>query len=79
MAAARHLPQRAAALLGAAESIRTRAGTPLPPQDRDDIERATDAAVSALGREAFTGILEQSRRMTAKEATTYALSENLQV
>lgn len=76
VAAARQLPQRAAVLLGAAESIRTRTGTPLPPQDRADIERATDAAVSALGREAFTGIMEQSRRMSAQEATTYALSEN---
>ena len=75
-AAARHLPRRAATLLGAAESIRRRTGTPLPPHDRADIERATDAAVSALGQEAFTRITEQSRQMSAQEATTYALSEN---
>jgi hypothetical protein len=40
---------------GAAESIRKRAGTPFPPRERVDVDRATDAAVSALGWEVFTG------------------------
>jgi hypothetical protein len=60
--------------LGAAESIRQRAGTPPAPQERVDIDRATDAAVSALGREAFTWALEQGRRMNIQEAVDYALS-----
>ena len=74
VAAARQQSQRAAVLLGAAESIRMRAGTPPAPQERVDIDRATDAAVSALGREAFTGALEQGRRMNIQEAADYALS-----
>jgi hypothetical protein len=74
VAAARQQPQRAAVLLGAAEAIRERAGTPLPPQERVDVDRATDAAVSALGREAFTKALERGRRMSIEEATGYALS-----
>lgn len=74
MAAARQQPQRAAVLLGAAESIRKRAGTPLPPQERVDVDRATDVAVSALGREAFTGVLERGRRMSIEEAAGYTLS-----
>jgi predicted ATPase/DNA-binding SARP family transcriptional activator/tetratricopeptide (TPR) repeat protein len=76
VAATRQQPQRTAVLLGAAESIRTRTGTPLPTQDRADIERATEAAVRSLGREAFTRIMEQSRRMNAQEATTYAVSDS---
>jgi hypothetical protein len=59
--------------LGAAESIRKRAGTPLPPQERVDLDRVTDA-VAALGREAFTGVPERGRRMSIEEAAGYALS-----
>jgi predicted ATPase/DNA-binding SARP family transcriptional activator len=70
-AAARRQPQRTAVLLGAAESVRTRTGTPLPPQGRADAERATDAAVTALGRESFTGLMEQGRRMSVQEAAAY--------
>jgi hypothetical protein len=39
-----------------------------PPQERVDVDRATDAAVSALDREAFTGVLERLRRMSIEEA-----------
>ena len=42
--------------------------------ERIDVDRATDAAVSALGREAFTGVLERGRRMNIEEAAGYALS-----
>jgi hypothetical protein len=35
---------------------------------------AADAAVGALGPEAFTGALEQGRRMSVEEAAGYALS-----
>ena len=73
-AAARQQAERAAVLLGAAESIRKRAGTSLPPQERVDVDRATDAAVSAIGREAFTGVLERGRRMSIEEAAGSALS-----
>lgn len=76
VAAVRQQPQRTAVLLGAAESVRTRTGTPLPPQDRADVERASDAAIGALGREAFTRIMEQSRQMSAREAAAYAISDS---
>jgi hypothetical protein len=45
-----------------------------PPQERVDVDRATDVAVSALGREAFTGVLERGRRMSIEEAAGYTLS-----
>ena len=50
-----------------------RAGTPPAPQERVDIDRATDVAVSTLGREAFTAALAQGQRMNIQEATDYAL------
>ena len=68
VAAARRQPRRAAVLLGAAEALRGRAGTPLAPQDRADVERAAAAAVGALGEQAFTGLLEEGRRTSAQEA-----------
>ena len=71
VAAARRQPQRAAVLLGAAESIRARTGTYLPPHERTDAERATEAAVSELGREAFDLALDRGRRMSTQEAAAY--------
>lgn len=46
-------PGRAALLLGAAGAARRRAGAPLPPAERGDVDRVTEAATSALGRDAF--------------------------
>lgn len=70
-AAARRQPRRAAVLLGAAQAVRTRTGTALLPQERADAERAADAAASALGGEAVSGLMEQGRRMSAQEAAEY--------
>ncbi|MFI2215026.1 BTAD domain-containing putative transcriptional regulator [Streptomyces sp. NPDC020141] len=47
-------PVRAARLLGAAARARTRAGAPLPPAERGDVDRVTARVLAALGREAFT-------------------------
>jgi hypothetical protein len=77
VAAAQRQPERAAVLLGAAESIRTRTGAPLPPQERIDVERAARAAVSALGRETFAEEIEQGRRMAIQEAVAYAHSDDM--
>jgi predicted ATPase/DNA-binding SARP family transcriptional activator len=74
VATARRQPGRAAVLLGAAESIRTRAGSPLPPQEQADVERATNAAVRALGPKAFAAVVERGRRMTVHEAVNVAPS-----
>jgi tetratricopeptide (TPR) repeat protein len=71
VAAARRQPQRAAVLLGAAESIRARTGSGLPLQERADVERAVAAAVSELGREAFDLALDRGRRMSPQEVVAY--------
>ena len=68
VAAARRQPRRAAVLLGAAESARERAGTPLLPHERADVERAAGAAAGVLGAQAFTELLEEGRRTSPREA-----------
>lgn len=73
-AAARQQPERAAMLLGAAESIRALAGAPFSAQERADADRATGAAIGALGREAFTSAARQGRGMSPEEAAGYALA-----
>ena len=40
-------------------------------QERADVERATAAAVGALGGPAFTGLLDEGRRLSAREAADY--------
>jgi tetratricopeptide (TPR) repeat protein len=71
VAAARRQPRKTAVLLGVAESLRERAGMPLPSGERADVDRATDAAARALGPRAFTDLLKQGRGMSLQEATTY--------
>ncbi|HEX2314451.1 MAG TPA: AfsR/SARP family transcriptional regulator, partial [Thermomonospora sp.] len=44
---------RAARLLGAAATVREKAGTPLAPAERPDVERAADRARAALGEQAY--------------------------
>ena len=68
IAVARQQPERAAVLLGAAESIRAQAQAQLAPQERTDVEEATAAAVSALGQAAFTAAMNRGHRMTVQEA-----------
>jgi predicted ATPase/DNA-binding SARP family transcriptional activator len=72
VAAARQQPRRAAVLLGAAESLRGRTGTPLSSPARSDVDRTADAAAGALGPQAFSALLEQGREMSLDEATDYA-------
>jgi tetratricopeptide (TPR) repeat protein len=76
-AAARRQPQRTAVLIGAAESVRARTGTPPLPQERADAERATDHAVTALGAQAFTRLAEQGRQLSAHEAAAYTPAGDL--
>jgi DNA-binding CsgD family transcriptional regulator/tetratricopeptide (TPR) repeat protein len=51
-------------LWGAAEAIRAALGTPLPPVERADYERAIAAARSHLGEKAFAASWVQGRTMT---------------
>jgi predicted ATPase/DNA-binding SARP family transcriptional activator len=71
VAAARRQPRRAAVLLGAAQSLRGRTGSPLPAGERADVDRAAGTAAGALGTQDFTTLLEQGRGLSAQEAATY--------
>jgi DNA-binding CsgD family transcriptional regulator len=61
-------PGWAARLWGAAEALREAIGTPLPPVERADYERATTAACTHLGEEAFTTAWAKGRTMTPEQA-----------
>jgi hypothetical protein len=66
---------RAARLFGAADAVRSKIGTPLPPLHRAACERHGAAARAALGEEQFEQQWEQGRVLTVQEAVTFALQE----
>jgi hypothetical protein len=53
VAAASGQHARAARLFGAADAWRQASGAPVPPNDRDDYDRALSAARASLGETAF--------------------------
>jgi len=60
----------AARLWGAAEALRDAMGAPLPPLERPEYERATVAARTALGAEAFTAMWAEGKTMTLEQFLT---------
>jgi tetratricopeptide (TPR) repeat protein len=66
--------QRAAAMFGVAETLRERFGTPLPPSQRSQYERAR-ASAEAAGPEEFRVAWERGRGMSEQEAVEFALAE----
>ena len=75
MAIGQEQAERAALLLGAADSLRGTFGTPIRPSDRATYEQHMGAARVALGEERFREAWEQGRAMTVGSAIAYALSE----
>ncbi|MFJ7326746.1 BTAD domain-containing putative transcriptional regulator [Streptomyces cyaneofuscatus] len=59
---------RAAVLLGAAAAARHRAGAPLPPAERADVDRVTAGARAALGEAAFSEAYARGARLDPEEA-----------
>ena len=64
IAAERDEPERAATLLGQAERLRAEAGVEVPAFQRDDVAGAREAAVAALGADAFPAAFERGRQAT---------------
>ncbi|MFH9367001.1 AfsR/SARP family transcriptional regulator [Streptomyces anulatus] len=62
----------AARLLGAAAAARRRAGAPLPPAERADVDRVTVAARTVLGAPAFTEAFDRGGRESAEDAVREA-------
>ena len=61
IAAERDEPERAATLLGQAERLRAESGVEVPAFQHDDVVRAREAAVAALGAAAFRAAFERGR------------------
>ncbi|MEU5135247.1 BTAD domain-containing putative transcriptional regulator [Streptomyces californicus] len=59
---------RAAILLGAAAAARRRAGAPLPPAERTDVDRITTATRATLGPAAFSEAYERGTGLEPEEA-----------
>ena len=64
---------RAACLLGAAESLRTAVGSPLPPANQKDYQSLQDQLHATLGSKVFEQSLEAGRRQDWEQAIAYAL------
>jgi Tfp pilus assembly protein PilF len=72
--AARHgETPRAAHLLGAADGLRSRMGTPVMPLHRPLYDRHVAAARGALGAERFEALCEEGQAMTVEQAFALAL------
>jgi predicted ATPase len=69
--------ERAAQLLGAAKSLRTRIDSPIWPVNRPLYERDLAVAKDALGQERFTKAWETGQAMSLEEAVASALGENV--
>jgi non-specific serine/threonine protein kinase len=67
---------RAARLLGAAAAVREALGTPQPPQEREEVEQATDEARSSLGEAAWAAALAAGRALTLEQAVAEALGDD---
>ncbi|MGW4025075.1 ATP-binding protein, partial [Streptomyces sp. NPDC005009] len=63
---------RAAVLLGAAAAARCRAGAPLPPAERTDVDRITASAQAVLGPDVFSEAYGRGTRLTPEEGTRFA-------
>ncbi|UKD58764.1 AAA family ATPase [Amycolatopsis sp. FU40] len=66
------VPETAALLLGAADAARRSVGAPLPPAERGDVDRITEAAQRVLGASAFAAIFERGTRLPVEDAAAVA-------
>ncbi|MFJ3922086.1 AfsR/SARP family transcriptional regulator [Streptomyces sp. NPDC090022] len=66
--AAADRPVRAATLLGTAAALRASVGTPLPPAERVDVDRAAARARAVLGEAEFTATFTRGRELSPDEA-----------
>jgi tetratricopeptide (TPR) repeat protein len=62
IAAQRDEPERAATLLGRADHLRGESGVAIPAFQHDDVIRAQEAAVRALGADAFLAAFDRGQR-----------------
>ncbi len=73
LAGAAGQPQRAARLFGAAEALRDRIGTPIPPVERSDYDAAVAQARDQLDPDVFGAAWDEGLAMNWEQAAAYAL------
>ncbi|SDL35013.1 AfsR/SARP family transcriptional regulator [Streptomyces indicus] len=61
--------ERAAEALGTAAALRASVGSPLPPGERADVDRAESRARAALGEQAFTAAYDRGHKTPPAEFT----------
>jgi tetratricopeptide (TPR) repeat protein len=76
LAQAQEQPERATRLLGASDGLRAAIGVPLPPFEREEIERDLAALRATLGEAAFDAAWSAGQALTWEQAIEYALEEN---
>jgi non-specific serine/threonine protein kinase len=76
LAVAREQHSRAARLLGAANALRERIGAPLPPNEREGLERDKAAVVASMGAASFEEAFNDGRNLALDQAVAYALDES---
>jgi len=74
VACARGLADRAARLLGAAESARDRNGTQLYFNEQEEHERTVESVRSVLGTEAWSRLRHEGQSLSLQDAVTYAMT-----
>jgi non-specific serine/threonine protein kinase len=75
LASAEGRMERAARLIGAAESLRAVIGSPVHHSEHPEQDRVVTATRAALGAEAYAALLEEGRGMTLEQAVSQALEE----
>ncbi|MFN8484526.1 MAG: tetratricopeptide repeat protein [Anaerolineae bacterium] len=75
VAAALHQPERAAHLLAAAENLRVKMESPLPPSYRAAFERTVASVRSELDARALARASAEGKAMTLEQAVAYALKD----
>jgi|SRR5579871_57973 len=65
-------------LWAAADALREAIGSPLSPNEKEELDRKVATARASLGEEAFAEAWEQGQAMTIEQAIEYALQEDPQ-
>ena len=69
-------PLWSATMLGAADGLRARIGSPLPDNLREAQAEELNSLRNALGEEAFAAAWETGRVMTTEQAIGFALAQS---
>jgi hypothetical protein len=76
IAIARHQPERAAGLLGAAEMLREKINIPMNSYERQEYTQHVDELRTGLDKETFAAAWAKGRALSMEQAVDFALQES---